>query len=76
MAAALAAIGEVGADDRVEGTARNEPVPAAPCRFACRADEIHAPVPSSSLRDRGDKPVTEEGDAAVAIKLVGWAVVR
>jgi hypothetical protein len=26
--------------------------------------------------DRGDKPATEEGDAAVAIQFDGWAVVR
>jgi len=76
MEAAPAAGGEVGADDRGRARLRNEPVPAAPCRFACRADETRAPVPSSSLRDRGDKPVTEEGDAAVAIKLDGWTVVR
>ena len=26
--------------------------------------------------DRGDKPATEEGDAAVAIEFDGWAVMR
>jgi hypothetical protein len=47
---------------------------AAPCRFpAGRCD----PGARNVITDeRGDKPVTEEGDAAVAIKFDGWAVVR
>jgi hypothetical protein len=45
--------------------------PAAPSRFVCRADEIRAPV-TSSLGDSGDKPLTEEGNEAVAIKFDGW----
>ena len=28
------------------------------------------------IADRGDKPATEEGDAAVAIQFGGWAMVR
>jgi hypothetical protein len=34
-----------------------------------------APV-TSSLPSGGDKPATEEGDAAVAIEFDGWAVAK
>jgi hypothetical protein len=41
----------------------------------CLADEIRASG-NVITADRGDKPATEEGDAALAIEFDGWAVVR
>jgi hypothetical protein len=48
---------------------------AAPCRFACWADEIRD-ARNVITADRGDESATEEGDAAVATKFDGLAVVK
>jgi hypothetical protein len=45
-------------------------VPAASCRFACRADEIRA-ARNVITADRGGKSAAQEGDAAVAIEFGG-----